>query len=61
MISYLDLDTPKTDSESPIAASPLPLGVSLVPRPRPIGRGGVADLIAEWKHRRRLSRRAAAA
>jgi len=44
------------DRAEVIPVFPHALGVALVPQPRPIGRGGFADLMADWRHRRRLSR-----
>ncbi|HET6300685.1 hypothetical protein [Microbacterium sp.] len=44
------------DGAEVIPAFPHALGVALVPQPRPIGRGGLADLMADWRHRRRMSR-----
>ncbi|NYE21476.1 hypothetical protein [Microbacterium immunditiarum] len=44
------------DGAEVIPVFPHALGVALVPQPRPIGRGGLADLMADWRHRRRVSR-----
>lgn len=41
----------------PVAAPQPALGVAMVPQPRRLGEGGMSDLIAAFKHRRRMSRR----
>lgn len=39
----------------PLRATARDTGLSLVPRVRPIGRGGVADMLAIRRHQRRMA------
>ncbi|QKJ18605.1 hypothetical protein [Microbacterium hominis] len=45
---------------SPLSAPRPAIGVSLVPRVRPLTRGGLSDLLALYRHERRHRSRAAA-